>query len=213
MSRGEYGPPYGNGAELPQRRDRHVEIFLDRVNELDAAIQQADHDFGTHAGSQSFDPAEFIQRYWLPFLHAWTAARPALLVGRIDRRRTDDLASWIARYNELWSSATGSWGFRTTAPIVFVRGDLIGADQPADKKPWWKKAAGIGAVLGVGYLVLVRPRQKAGERRLAEARQLAADVGLRHGMTEEEKDRAFDAYYQRKGYPSYLMSTAPKFTR
>lgn len=210
MSRGEYGPPFGDEAGPSQ--GRHA--IYDRVNELDAAIQQADHDFATHAGGQSFDPAEFVHRYWQPFLHAWTAARPALLAGKIDRSRVDDLASWIARYNELWSSATGSWGFRTSAPIVFFRGgDMIGAELPSDKKPWWKKAAGIGAVLGVGYLVLVRPRQKAGDRRLAEAHQLAADVGLHYGMTEEEKDRAFDAYYKRKGYPSYLMSTAPKFTR
>lgn len=210
MSRGEYGPPFGNEAGLPQ--GRHA--IYDHVNELDAAIQQADHDFATHAGGQSFDPAEFVHRYWLPFLHAWTAARPALLAGKIDRSRVDDLASWIARYNELWASATGSWGFRTSAPIVVFRGSaMIGAELPANKTAWWKKAAGIGAVLGVGYLALVRPRQKAGERRLAEARQLAADVGLHYGMTEEEKDRAFDAYYKRKGYPSYLMSTAPKFTR
>jgi hypothetical protein len=162
---------------------------------------------------QSFDPAEFVHKYWLPFIHAWSAARPVLLAGKIDRAAANDLASWAARYNELWLSATGSWGFRTSAPNVFFRGDLIGADLPADKTSWWKKAAGIGAVLGVGYLTLVRPRQKAGERRLAEARQLAADVGLRYGMTDEEKDQAFDAYYKRKGYPSHLLSTAPKFTR
>ena len=76
----------------------------------------------------------------------------------------------------------------------------------------WKIAAGVAAALGVGYLVLVRPSIKAGDRRLAEARKLASDVGLTYGMTEEEKDRAFDAYYEKKGYPSYLLSTAPKFT-
>jgi len=77
--------------------------------------------------------------------------------------------------------------------------------------PWVKIAIGAAA-LGVGYLALVRPSLKAGERRLSEARQLAADVGLKYGMTEEEKDRAFDAYYKKKGYPSYLLSTAPKWT-
>ena len=87
----------------------------------------------------------------------------------------------------------------------------VGADQSAST-PLWKILLGAGAALGVGYLALVRPSIKTGERRLAEARQLASAVGLRSGMTEEERDRAFDAYYKRKGYPSYLLSTAPKFT-
>jgi hypothetical protein len=77
--------------------------------------------------------------------------------------------------------------------------------------PWGKIAIGAG-ILGVGYLALIRPSVKAGERRLAEAKQLASDVGLTLGMTEEERDRAFDAYYKKKGYPAYLLSTAPKFT-
>ena len=87
----------------------------------------------------------------------------------------------------------------------------VGAEHSAST-PWWKIALGAGAVLSVGYLALVRPSIKTGERRLAEARKLASDVGLRSGMTEEERDLAFDAYYKRKGYPSYLLSTAPKFT-
>jgi len=77
--------------------------------------------------------------------------------------------------------------------------------------PWVKIAIGAAA-LGVGYLALVRPSIKAGDRRLAEARKLAADVGLKSGMTAEEQDRAFDAYYKKKGYPSYLLSTARKVT-
>jgi hypothetical protein len=120
------------------------------------------------------------------------------------------LASWAARFNELRMSAGGSWGLETSAPAVTIGADAI---VPAQKTPLWKKAAGVAAALGVGYVVLVRPRRKADERRLAEVRQLASDVGLRSGMTEEEVDRAFDAYYEKKGYPSYLRSDAPKFTR
>lgn len=84
--------------------------------------------------------------------------------------------------------------------------------NPAQGMPWWKIALGAGAALGVGYLMFVRPSIKAGDRRLAEVRKLASDVGLRSGMTEAETDRAFDAYYKKKGYPSYLLSTAPKVT-
>ena len=86
----------------------------------------------------------------------------------------------------------------------------VGAESSGT--PWWKIALGVGAALGVGYLVLVRPSIKAGERRLAEARRLASDVGLTYGMSEAEVDRAFDAYYKKQGYPSYMLSTAPKFT-
>ena len=82
----------------------------------------------------------------------------------------------------------------------------------SSKTPWWKIAIGATAVLGVGYLVFVRPSIKAGERRLKETRKLASDVGLRSGMTEAEQDRAFDAHYKKKGYPSYLLSTARKVT-
>lgn len=79
--------------------------------------------------------------------------------------------------------------------------------------PWWKIALGAGAVLGVGYLAFVRPSIKTGERRLAEARKLASDVGLKFGMTQEEQDRAWDAYYTKRGYPAYLLSTAPRVAR
>ena len=95
-----------------------------------------------------------------------------------------------------------------------IRRDVgVGAEEAEAEStfPWWKIALAAGAV-GVGYLALIRPSIKTGERRLAEARKLASDVGLKYGMTEEEKDRAFDAYYKKKGYPSYLLSTAPKFT-
>jgi hypothetical protein len=85
------------------------------------------------------------------------------------------------------------------------------AAAPNGSLPWGKIAIGV-TVIGVGYLALIRPSIKAGERRLAEAKKLASDVGLTIGMTEEERDRAFDAYYKKKGYPAYLLSTAPKFT-
>jgi len=91
--------------------------------------------------------------------------------------------------------------------------EIVGTDQKASSStPWWKIAIGVGAVVGVGYLALVRPSIRAGERRLAEARKLASDVGLKYGMTDEEVDRAFDAYYKKRGYPSYLLSTARKVT-
>ena len=90
---------------------------------------------------------------------------------------------------------------------------MVGTDQDqASKTPWWKIAIGATAALGVGYLVLVRPSIRADDRRLAEARKLASDVGLKYGMTQEEQDRAFDAYYRKLGYPSYLLSTARKVT-
>jgi hypothetical protein len=139
-------------------------------------------------------------------------ARAALLAGKIDRGAALVLASWAARYNDLKRDAGGSFGLDTRAPRVVIRG-TVGADQePSSSMPLWKKLAIGAGVLGVGYLVLVRPSIKTGERRLAEARKLASDVGLKYGMSEEEKDRAFDAYYKKKGYPAYLLSTAPKFT-
>ena len=102
----------------------------------------------------------------------------------------------------------GSNGVSTHA-----QGYYMGAEQDrSSKTPWWKIAIGAGAVIGVGYLALVRPSIKTGARRLAEASKLASDVGLKSGMTEEERDRAFDAYYKKKGYPSYLLSTARKVT-
>jgi hypothetical protein len=58
----------------------------------------------------------------------------------------------------------------------------------------------------------VRPSIKAGDRRLAEARQLASDVGLRLGMTQAEQDATWDAYYKKRGAPEYMLSTAPKVT-
>jgi hypothetical protein len=93
----------------------------------------------------------------------------------------------------------------------YGRNPILAAAPNESSLPWGKIAIGV-AVLGVGYLALIRPSIKAGERRLAEAKQLASDVGLTLGMTEEERDRAFDAYYKKKGYPAYLLSTAPKFT-
>lgn len=216
MARGEYcSPSVGKG-----RYRGYGDVFYERVNELDAAIQHADHDYVTGYQTEfrppsghGFDQSEFVFRYWQPFVQEWHYARPLLLGGKIDRAAALILASWAARYNELRMSAGGSWGLGTNAPPVFISGDRIGAEPPAAKTPWWKIALGAGAVLGVGYLTMVRPRQKASDRRLAEARQLAADVGLRPGMTEEEKDQAFDAYYKKRGYPSYLLSNAPKFAR
>jgi hypothetical protein len=93
----------------------------------------------------------------------------------------------------------------------YGRNPILAAAPDGSLLPWGKIAIGVG-ILGVGYLALVRPSIKTGERRLAEAKQLASDVGLTIGMTEEERDRAFDAYYKKKGYPAYLLSTAPKFT-
>ncbi len=101
--------------------------------------------------------------------------------------------------------ARGEYGQKPSTPNIL-------AAAPDGSLPWGKIAIGAGVVLGIGYLALVRPSIKAGERRLAEAKQLASDVGLTLGMTEEERDRAFDAYYKKKGYPAYLLSTAPKFT-
>jgi len=120
------------------------------------------------------------------------------------------LAYWVKRFDELRTDMIMGWDIKTTAPYVAPRVGAEG-DTPSSKTAWWKLALVAGAV-GVGYLALIRPSIKTGERRLAEARKLASDVGLKYGMTEEEKDRAFDAYHKRKGYPSYLLSTAPKFT-
>ena len=107
----------------------------------------------------------------------------------------------------------GEYGNNGVSKQPHAQGYCMGAEQGRPSKtPWWKIAIGAGAVLGVGYLVLVRPSIKTGARRLAEARKLASDVGLQSGMTEEERDRAFDAYYKKKGYPSYLLSTARKVT-
>ena len=107
----------------------------------------------------------------------------------------------------------GEYGSNGVSKQPYAQGYYMGAEEErSSKTPWWKIAIGATAALGVGYLVLVRPSIKAGDRRLAETRKLASDVGLRSGMTEDERDRAFDAYYKKKGYPSYLLSTAPKFT-
>ena len=105
----------------------------------------------------------------------------------------------------------GRGEYTSIGSSVTIRGDAGVGAEPESTFPWWKLGLAAGAA-GLGYLALIRPSIKTGERRLAEARKLAADVGLRSGMTEDEKDRAFDAYYKRKGYPSYLLSTAPKFT-
>ena len=107
----------------------------------------------------------------------------------------------------------GEYGSNGVSKQPHAHGYYMGAEQDRPSKtPWWKIAIGATAVLGVGYLVLVRPSIKAGDRRLAEARKLASDVGLRSGMTQEEQDRAWDAHYKKKGYPSYLLSTARKIT-
>jgi hypothetical protein len=235
MARGEYGfsPIGSNGVrKLPQAEGYYVpsqrrfaELFAERVAELDAAIQQADRDYATtyqtdwRGGSpqplkpgEGLDQSRFVLGYWLPFVHAWNAARPLLLTGNIDRAAALVLMHWAARYNDLKMDAGGSWGLETRAPSVVIRGDVdVGADPAPSKRSWWKIALVAGAV-GVGYLAIVRPSIKTGERRLAETRKLAQDVGLRSGMSEEEKDRAFDAYYKKKGYPSYLLSTARKVT-
>lgn len=121
------------------------------------------------------------------------------------------LASWAARYNDLRMGAGASWGLETTAPAVMIRGDVT-ADQAPASTPWWKIAIGAGVALGAGYFLFVRPSIKAGDRRLAEARQLASDVGLRLGMTQAEQDAAWDAYYKKRGSPEYMLSTAPKAT-
>lgn len=187
MARGEYcSPSVGNGvprlAAAQGRYRGYGDVFYERVNDLDAAIQQADHDYVTgyqtdfrptgQRPGHGFDQSEFVFRYWQPFVQQWHYARPALLGGKIDRAAALILASWAARYNELRMSAGGSWGLDTAAPAVFISGDKIGADPPSIKTPWWKIVLGAGAVLGVGYMTIVRPRQKADERRLAEARQV-----------------------------------------
>ena len=228
MGRGEYGHSSigSNGVrELPGATGyvrTYADVFRERVAELDAAIQQADRDYMTtystnwrsgygKPGEPGLDQSVVIKR-WQPFVQNWNGTREWLLkrlyAGQIDRGDALVLAAWAGRFNEFKMSASASMGLYTTAPSVTIRGD---AEETA-KTPRWKIAAGVAAALGVGYLVLVRPTIKAGDRRLAEARKLASDVGLRSGMTEGEKDRAFDAYYKKKGYPSYLLSTAPKFT-
>jgi hypothetical protein len=241
MGRGEYGHSSigSNGVSktaqgyVVHSRVRFADLFHERVAELDAAIQQADLDFVTqyqrgwtevkpgepdypgkaYATAFGRDQSNFVLAHWQPFVRAWSATRPALLAGKIDPGAAILLMHWAARYNDLRRDAGASWGLETRAPMnVTIRGSVGAEPEQSSKTPWWKIAIGVSAVLGVGYLVLVRPSIKTGERRLAEARKLASDVGLRSGMTEEEKDRAFDAYYKKKGYPSYLLSTAPKFT-
>ncbi len=227
MGRGEYIGSNGV-SKLPQAADyrSYAYVFRERVEELDAAIQQADRDYAAtyqtdwRGGSPGLKPGEgldqshFVLGYWLPFVRAWNAARSALLAGTIDRAAALVLTSWAARYNDLRMSAGASWGLATKAPSVVIRGTVgVGAEPDRSSgTPWWKITVGAGAVLAIGYLVLVRPSRKAGERRLAEASQLAKDVGLKLGMTQEEQDRAWDAYYKKRGYPSYLLSTARKVT-
>src|SRR5258706_535605 len=152
------GHPFiGNGVSAPPPAwgDHRTcaDVFRERVAELDAAIQQADRDYAPMYQSP------FVTTYWQPFVRAWSTAR--------DRPQLT-LASWVARYNVLKRTAERSWGLTTTAPSV-----VVGADPgPPAKTPWWKIALGAGAVLGLGYLVIVRPAIKTGERRLAEARGL-----------------------------------------
>jgi hypothetical protein len=231
MGRGEYIGSNGV-SKLPQAEGfyrSYAYVFRERVNELDAAIQQADHDYATKyqtdwraAGQkpgEGLDQSHFVLTYWVPFVRAWNVARDQvlaqLLAGKIssaDRGPALVLMSWASRYNDLKMSAGASWGLETAAPSVVIHGTVDAAQDRSVGTPWWKIAIGATAVLGVGYLMLVRPTIKTGERRLAETRKLASDVGLRSGMTEEERDRAFDTYYKKRGYPSYLLSTAPKVT-
>jgi len=172
MARGEYGASsVGNtAAKLPEAQGyyrSYVTLFRDRINDLDNAIQQADYDYattyqtdfrpGSQRPGQGLDQSEFVFRYWQPFVLAWRFARPALLAGKIDHAATLTLASWANRYDELRMSAGGSWGLETSAPAVVIHGEMISAEEPKTKTPWWKIALGAGAVLGASYLVLSRP--------------------------------------------------------
>ena len=49
-----------------------------------------------------------------------------------------------------------------------IRGNVDVGAETESAFPWWKLALVAGAV-GVGYLALIRPSIKTGERRLVEA--------------------------------------------
>jgi hypothetical protein len=148
MARGEYGRSYvGNGVnKLPQAIGVHRsygDVFRERVEELDAAIQQADRDYATtyqtdwRATGQTgqgpgagLDQSHFVFTYWLPFVKEWNATRTRLLnqllAGQIDRSDRGP-ALWLAysagRFNDLKQSAGASWALGTTAPNVVIKGE------------------------------------------------------------------------------------------
>jgi hypothetical protein len=124
MARGEYGRSVvGSAADLsPHARGfyrSYAFVFRERVEELDAAIQQASRDWLANVQST------FVSTYWLPFIKAWNDARPWLLA-RSDRPAAVVLLDWANRFNDLKMTA-GTWGLATAAPDVTIRGS-IGAD-------------------------------------------------------------------------------------
>jgi hypothetical protein len=138
MARGEYGPAFvGNGTRLPEATgiyQSYAVVFRERVNELDAAIQQADRDYAAkyqtdwraadQKPGEGLDQAHFVFTYWLPFVRAWNVARTQLLAGRLDRTAALVLLSWAGRFNDLKRDAGASWGLDTTAPSVTIRGTV-----------------------------------------------------------------------------------------
>jgi len=144
MARGEYGPAFvGNGARLPEATGTYrsyAVVFRERVDELDAAIQQADRDYAAKyqtdwraAGQkpgEGLDQSRFVFTYWLPFVKAWNVAREQLLAGTMDRAAALVLLSWAGRFNQLKMDAGASWGLDTSAPSVTIRGgaSLVGDD-------------------------------------------------------------------------------------
>jgi hypothetical protein len=74
----------------------------------------------------------------------------------------------------------------------------VGADQPTTATPWWKIAIGAAVIGGAAYL-LTRPIVKEMQDLEREGRARAREVGITPGMSQAEQNRAWDAYYTKKG--------------
>src|SRR4029077_8145964 len=139
--RGHYGNAFvGNGSRLPEATGTYrsyAVVFRERVDELDAAIQQADRDYAAkyqtdwratgQKPGEGLDQSRFVFSYWLPFAKAWNVARAQLLAGKMDPAAALVLLSWYGLFNDLKMDSGASWGLDTTAPNVMIRGSSPGA--------------------------------------------------------------------------------------
>jgi hypothetical protein len=133
MPRGDLAQATGS-----YRSRSYAQIFREKLDELDAAIQQADFDFATTystdwRGDSPADPGlnqSIFFKYWRPFVSAWGRAREQLRTGKADRVSALALAYWADHFVDLKRSAGASLGLYTTAPDVVIKGDAsIGADD------------------------------------------------------------------------------------
>ena len=214
MARGEYGPAFVGDGRLPAPTQTafyrsYAVVFRERLDELNASIQQADRDYastyktnwgeGATPGEPGLDQSIFVFRYWLPFVKEWNATRERLLsqllAGQIDRNDRGP-ALWLsysaARFNDLKQSAGASWGLGTAAPNVVIHG-TVGAEPaspPAPSHPSWKDwlGAGLGVAL-IGGFILGPVRWTIQEGRRYRAEERSWEKWLSSGLSKKEGER------------------------